>query len=140
MLKIFIHFVFQIFFSSEPSIRELLQKIQQAGDRIWPSLSSVEQEELSREQQQLTQLLKNTMNSARSRRAQLEQDTEIWKDYLQLLDKVHTVLSRTRFTDEPVSTLAGLHFNIQKVGHALNDIQVLCFPCVILYFVSTERS
>jgi len=115
----------QIFFSSEASIRELVsQQIQQAADRIWPSLTGSEQEELSREQQQHTQLLKNTLNSARSRRAQLEQDAEIWRDYCQTVDKVKSVLARTQFSDEPVTSLAGLHFNIQKITHALNDIHV----------------
>lgn len=115
----------KIFFSTEGNIKELVsQTIQQAADRIWPSLTSYEQEELSREQQQHTQTLKNTLNSAKSQRAQLEQDAEIWKDYCQILDKVKAVIARTKFVDEPVSTLAGLHFNIQKISHALNDIQV----------------
>ncbi|KAJ8930094.1 hypothetical protein NQ314_017138, partial [Rhamnusium bicolor] len=114
----------KIFFSTEGSIKELVsQTIQQAADKIWPSLTPYEQEELSREQQQHTQTLKNTLNSAKSQKAQLEQDAEIWKDYCQTLDKVKAVISRTKFTDEPVSTLAGLHFNIQKISHALNDIQ-----------------
>ncbi|KAJ9594434.1 hypothetical protein L9F63_014159, partial [Diploptera punctata] len=114
----------KIFFSSEASIRELVsQQIQQAADRIWPSLTGSEQEELSREQQQHTQLLKNTLNSARSQRAQLEQDVEIWKDFCQTMDKVRSVLARSQFTDEPVTSFAGLHFNIQKITHALNDIQ-----------------
>ncbi|XP_060527804.1 muscle-specific protein 300 kDa isoform X12 [Cylas formicarius] len=114
----------KVFFSTESSIKELVSHgIQQAADKIWPSLTPYEQEELSREQQQHTQLLKNTLNSAKSQRAQLEQDVEIWKDYCQVLDKVKALIARTKFTDEPVSTLAGLHFNIQKITHALNDIQ-----------------
>lgn len=115
----------QIYFSSEPSIRELVsQQIQQAGDKIWPSLNTSEQEELSAEQQQHTQLLKNTLNTAKSQRARLEQGAETWRDYTQTLERVRTVIARSRFTDEPVTTLAGLQFNIQKITHALNDIQV----------------
>lgn len=115
----------KIFFSTEGNMKELVSvNMQQVADKIWPSLTPYEQEELSREQQQNTQLLKNTLNSAKSQRAQLEQDAEIWKDYCQTLDKVKAVIGRTKFTDEPVTTLAGLHFNIQKISHALNDIQV----------------
>ncbi|XP_078048160.1 muscle-specific protein 300 kDa isoform X4 [Augochlora pura] len=114
----------KIYFSSEPSIRELVsQQIQQAADKIWPSLTSAEQEELCAEQQQHTQLLKNTLNTAKSQRARLEQGAETWRDYAQTLQRVQAVVSRTRFTDEPVSTLAGLQFNVQKITHALNDIQ-----------------
>lgn len=123
----------KIFFSTEGNIKELVsQTIQQAADKIWPSLTPYEQEELSREQQHHTQTLKNTLNSAKSQKAQLEQDAEIWKDYCQTLDKVKAVISRTKFTDEPVSTLAGLHFNIQKITHALNDIQVSTLSYIIL--------
>lgn len=79
---------------------------------------------MSVEQQQHTQLLKNTLNSAKSQRARLEQGAEMWRDFAQTLERVKAVIARTRFTDEPVSTLAGLQFNIQKITHALNDIQV----------------
>ncbi|XP_032455805.1 nesprin-1 isoform X11 [Nasonia vitripennis] len=114
----------KIYFSSEASIRELVsQQIQQAADKIWPSLSASEQEELSAEQQQHTQLLKNTLNTAKSQRARLEQGAEMWRDFAQTLERVKAVIARTRFTDEPVTTLAGLQFNIQKITHALNDIQ-----------------
>lgn len=118
----------KIFFNTEASIKELVsQTIQQAADKVWPSLTPYEQEELSREQQQLTQLLKNTLNSSKSLRVQLEQDAENWKQYCQLLDKVKYIISRSKFTDEPVSTLAGLHFNIEKISHAEHDIQVSNF-------------
>ncbi|XP_043492348.1 nesprin-1 [Polistes fuscatus] len=114
----------KIYFSTESSIRELVsQQIQQAADKIWPSLNSSEQEELSTKQQQHTQLLKNTLNTARSQRARMEQGAETWRDYSQTLERVRAVIARTRFTDEPVTTLAGLQFNIQKITHALNDIQ-----------------
>ncbi|XP_029680499.1 nesprin-1 isoform X2 [Formica exsecta] len=114
----------KIYFSTESSIRELVsQQIQQAADKIWPSLDSYEQEELSAQQQQHTQLLKNTLNTAKSQRSRLEQGAEMWRDYTQSLERVRSIISRTRFTDEPVTTLAGLQFNIQKITHVLNDIQ-----------------
>ncbi|KAJ9596208.1 hypothetical protein L9F63_027168, partial [Diploptera punctata] len=113
-----------IFFSSEASIRKLVsQQIQQAADRIRPSLTRSEQEELSREEQQRTQLLNNMLSLARSQRAQLEHNMEIWKDFCQTMDKVRSVLARSQYTDEPVTSLAGLHFDILKITHDLNDIQ-----------------
>lgn len=115
----------KIFFSSEQPMKELVaHQMQQAADKIWPSLVAPEQEELSKEQQEKNQLLKNTLNSAKSRQAQLEQDVEIWKDYCQLAEKMLAILDRSKFTEEPVSNYAGLQFNIQKIEHALNDIQV----------------
>lgn len=58
----------QIFFSCEPEILDLLSQIQHSGDKVWPSLSQNEQEELGRELQELNQLLRNTLNIAKSRR------------------------------------------------------------------------
>ncbi|KAG7206621.1 hypothetical protein KM043_000301 [Ampulex compressa] len=114
----------KIYFGTESTIRELVsQQIQQAADKIWPSLSGSEQEELGAEQQQHTQLLKNTLNTAKSRRARLEQGAETWRDYGQSLERVRASIARSKFTDEPVTTLAGLQFNIQKISHALNDVQ-----------------
>lgn len=115
----------KIFFSTEASIKDLVSKqIQAAADKIWPSLNKIEQEELSRELQHHTQVLKNTLNSAKSQRAQLEQDGETWKSYCQMHEKVKAILARIQFSDEPVANLAGLHFNMQKITHAKNDLKV----------------
>lgn len=115
----------KIFFSTEATIKDLVSKqIQAAADKIWPSLNKIEQEELSRELQHHTQVLKNTLNSAKSQRAQLEQDGEVWKSYCQMNDKIKTILERIQFNDEPVANLAGLHFNMQKIGHAKNELKV----------------
>ncbi|XP_052120036.1 muscle-specific protein 300 kDa isoform X1 [Frankliniella occidentalis] len=113
----------KVFFGSEQAMRELLSHdIQQAADKIWPSLWATEQEELTNEQTHLTQLLKNTLNSAKSRQAQLEQDAQVWHDYCAALEKVRSLLELYQFTDEPVSNLAGLHYNLDKVTHAQQDV------------------
>ncbi|KAK3930234.1 Nesprin-1 [Frankliniella fusca] len=113
----------KVFFGSEQAMRELLSHdIQQAADKIWPSLSAHEQEELTNEQTHLTQLLKNTLNSAKSRQAQLEQDAQVWHDYCAALERVRSLLELYQFTDEPVSNLAGLHYNLDKVTHAQQDV------------------
>lgn len=118
----------KIFFSTEPTIKDLVSKqIQAAADKIWPSLNKMEQEELSRELQHHTQVLKNTLNSAKSQRAQLEQDGEVWKSYCQMNDKIKTILSRIECNDDVVANLAGLHFNMQKIAHAKNELKVSLF-------------
>lgn len=126
----------KMFFSNEATIKELVnKKIQGAADKIWPSLNTMEQEELSRELQQYSQVMKNTLNSAKSQRIQLEQDAEVWKQYAQLYAKVQNILLRAKFTDEPVSNLAGLHFALQKIAHAINDVQVSFFQFIFLLYL-----
>lgn len=108
--------------SGEAAVRDLVsQQLQKGADLIWPSLTGSEQEEIGREQQHHLQLLKNTLNSARSRSARLEQGVEVWHDYCAVLEKVRAALLRADFSDEPVTTLAGLHFNVQKLEHAMVD-------------------
>jgi len=47
---------------------------------------------------------------------------QIWHDYCLALEKAKTLLDLYRFNDEPVANLAGLHYNIEKVGHAQSDV------------------
>jgi hypothetical protein len=55
------------------------------------------------------------------------------------VDKVKSLLARTQFSDEPVTSLAGLHFNIQKITHALNDIQVSHFSFMASHDISKYK-
>lgn len=115
----------KIFFGNEAAIKDLVNRqIQEAANKIWPSLQPSEQEDLAQELQEYAQTLKNTLNAAKAQRTKLEKDLDNWREYRQLCDKVKTILSRIQVFDEPVTNLAGLHFNKQKITHALNDIQV----------------
>lgn len=115
----------EIFFGSEDTIKNLITKdIQKVNDQIWPSLNNLEQEELSRDLQRYTQVLKNTLNSAKSQRLQLDQDMELWKDYVQRREKVKVIIVRLQWSDEPVSNIAGIHYNIQKLLHIKQEMQV----------------
>ncbi|KAK6636175.1 hypothetical protein RUM43_009828 [Polyplax serrata] len=111
-----------IFFSCEPEILDLLSQIQHSGDKVWPSLSQNEQEELGRELQELNQLLRNTLNIAKSRRAQLEQDIEILNDFTKNRNKVNSVLSNTKVPDDGVDNMSKLHSDIKKLTQALNEM------------------
>jgi len=119
-------------------VKELVTQIQQSGDRIWPSLCTSEQEELSAEHQLATQSLKNTLNLARSRKAQLDQDSELWKEYLNLMERVRHIAARNRFVDDAVSSLPSLHSNIQRITYSLNDIQVGTRIYYLKVFVCVE--
>lgn len=115
-----------IFFGNETSINDLVHKhIQNAADRIWPSLQSYDQDELTRELQTIAQTKKTTQETAKTHRAQLEKDAAAWKEYQQLAERVKGVLARATFeVDGPVEDLAALQFGLQKIAHALNDLQV----------------
>lgn len=113
------------FNASEPEMKDLIGKrMQDIVDKIWASLAATEQEELSKEHQKHNQMLKNTLNSAKSRQAQLEQDLEIWKDFCQLVDKIKAMLDKNDIKDEPVTTVDALRLHLEKLNHAKNDLEV----------------
>lgn len=113
------------FFGNETPIKELVhRKIQDAVDKIWSTLNLAEQEELSHEVAQYKATLKTILDAAKRQRNELEENLANWKQYQQLLEKIKGVLSRAQVTEEPVSNLAGLQFNLQKTMHALNDLKV----------------
>ncbi|XP_038215060.1 nesprin-1 [Zerene cesonia] len=112
------------FNTSEPEMKDLVGKrMQDIVDKIWPSLTPSEQEELSKEHQKNTQLLKNTLNSAKSRQAQLEQDLEIWKDFCQLVEKIKAILDKNEIPEEAVTSVDALRLHLEKLNHAKNDLE-----------------
>ncbi|CAH2077111.1 unnamed protein product, partial [Iphiclides podalirius] len=112
------------FNASEPEMKDLVgKKMQDVVDKIWPSLTASEQEELSKDHQKHNQLLKNTLNSAKSRQAQLEQDLEIWKDFCQLVEKIKALLDKNDIKDEAVTTVDALRMHLEKLNHAKNDLE-----------------
>lgn len=113
------------FYISEPEMKDLVGKrMQDIVDKIWPSLAAGEQEELSKEHQKHNQQLKNTLNSAKSRQAQLEQDLEIWKDFCQLVEKIKAILEKNDIKDEPITSVDVLRVHLEKMKHAKNDLEV----------------
>ncbi|CAG9579065.1 unnamed protein product [Danaus chrysippus] len=112
------------FNSSEPEMKDLVgKKMQDIVNKIWPSLTPSEQEELSKEHQKNNQLLKNTLNSAKSRQAQLEIDLEIWKDFCQLVEKIKAILDKNDIPEEPVTSMESLRLYVEKLKHAHNDLE-----------------
>jgi len=115
---------FKLFFGNEGPIKDLVtHQIQEAVDKIWPTLSPIEQEDLSQEVHEHKEKLQSTLSAAKKLRTRLEQNLERWKEYEQLLEKVRAILERAQVSDEPVTNLAGLQFNLDKFVHALNDLQ-----------------
>lgn len=116
------------FNTSEPQMKDLVGKrMQDIVDKIWATLNAPEQEELSKDHQKHNQLLKNTLNSAKSRQVQLEQDLEIWKDFCQLVDKIKAILDKNSIPDEAFSSIDSLRLHLEKLTHAKNDLEVSLF-------------
>uniref|UniRef100_A0A1B0C1F9 KASH domain-containing protein n=1 Tax=Glossina palpalis gambiensis TaxID=67801 RepID=A0A1B0C1F9_9MUSC len=113
----------KLFFGNEALMRSLVHKqIQEAADKIWPSLNNYEQTELSGELAQFQTKLTNVLARAKTQQADLEREHERFREYQQSMERVKTTIELTKFPDESVNNLAGLHFNIQKLTHAMGNV------------------
>ncbi|GBP02335.1 hypothetical protein EVAR_91343_1 [Eumeta japonica] len=105
----------KIFFGNEQPVRNLVHKqIQDAADKIWPSLNNYEQTELSAELSNMQTKLTNCLAQAKTQQGELEREYERWREYKQSVERVKATIDRSKFCDEQVQNLAGVHFNIQS--------------------------
>ncbi|XP_055711373.1 muscle-specific protein 300 kDa isoform X7 [Phlebotomus papatasi] len=114
----------KLFFGTEPMMTELVTvQIQEAADKIWSSLNNSEQNDLSKELQHHKQVFKNTVSAAKSHQNHLEENLKLWKEYCECYEKVNNLIERSKLPEESVENLGALNFILQKVNHALNDVQ-----------------
>lgn len=128
----------KLFFGTEPMMTELVTvQIQEAADKIWSSLNNSEQNDLSKELQHHKQVFKNTVSAAKSHQNHLEENLKLWKEYCECYEKVSNLIERSKLPEESVENLGALNFILQKVNHALNDVQVSFY---LLYLLNSIYS
>ena len=111
------------YFSEETKLRDLLHSIHDTANKIWASLGEKDQEKIGHEQEFLTQLVKNTLNSAHSRQGEYEELLKVWTSYQDLLERIQAILEELEFEPETPSSLAGVKTSIQKVDNQIKTIQ-----------------
>ena len=111
------------YFSKETRLRELLHSIHDTANKIWASLSEVDQDKITHEQEFLTQLVKNTLNSAHGKQGEFEENISRWKAYRDNLEKLHSILESLQFEPERPSSLANVKTSIQKVDGQLKAVE-----------------
>ena len=79
---------------------------------------------MSKDQQNLNELVQNTFNNAKSKEAELEQASSLWKNYLELINIVEGVISKAEVPEEPAITLGALKHNLISAQTALGNLQV----------------
>jgi len=92
-------------------------------DKIWSSLAAPHQESLSKEQEDLIERVQNVFNSAKSHQARLEQNANLWKNYLDLLGIVQAVVTKAELPEEPATSITALRNNLSNVQAAYSGLQ-----------------
>ena len=111
------------YFSQESKLKELLHSIHDMANKIWASLASKDQDKINHEQEFLTQLVKNTLNSAATCQTQFEENIKKWKAYCESLEKVRTIVAESKYEPEVPSSLPSVKTSIQKIDAQLKQVQ-----------------
>lgn len=122
------------FFDNDRPIKDLIAiEIEQTVDRIWPSLQSMEQDDLTQEVRKHKQSLQTTLNAAKKQRGQFEENLSDWNDYHDRLNSIRSILHAAQIEDEPVTSLAKLESNLQKAIEVLNHLKVSFFFIIHIF-------
>ena len=104
------------YFSQELKLKELLHSIHDMANKIWASLATQDQDKINHEQEFLTQLVKNTLNSATNTQKQFEENIKLWNNHMENMNTLHSLLENDiKFEPENPASFAGLKTSIQKI-------------------------
>jgi len=78
------------YFSEETKLRELLHSIHDTANKIWASLATNDQDKINHEQEFLTQLVKNTLNSAHIKQLEFKESLKTWTSFQETFDKTRS--------------------------------------------------
>ena len=113
------------YFSEETKLRELLNQIHDTANNIWTSLDQTDKDQLGHEQEFFNQLVKNTINSAHSKQAQLEDNLQRWNKFKTIQDEVENALNRLTITEEKPTTFPGVKNSISKIDTTVKNVKKL---------------
>lgn len=116
---------FNSFFENDRPIKELFtQNIQKTVDQIWPTLQTIEQNELSEEVRQYKKLLEKTLNSAKLHRSEFEKHKSIWDSYRDLFNSLRNILENVQVENHAADSLNNIEITLKELSSTLLDLKV----------------
>ena len=116
--------ILQAYFSIEKAILQQLANAKQLVDSIWQCVTPQAQELISKEHEDLSESIQNTFNIAKSRTAELDRASNLWKAYMDLMGIVNNAIARAEEPQEPGANLGALKYNLANTKEALKALQV----------------
>lgn len=130
---------FNSFFENDRPVKELIgQTIQTTVDQIWPTLQTIEQNELSEEVRQYKKLLEKTLNSAKHQRLQFEKHQNDWKTYRDMFNALYIILEGVQIRIDAADSLSNMQNNLRNISNILVDLKVSSF--FYLLFLNLSQS
>lgn len=124
---------FKSFFETDRPVKELItEKIQSTVDHIWPTLQTIEQNELSDEVRQHKKLLDKTLNSSKQEQAHLTKRQNDWVSYRDMFDSLRNMLDSAQIESGPADSLSNIHTTLETNSNILFDLKVshLILKCI----------
>lgn len=116
---------FNSFFENDRPVKELIaQTIQGIVDQIWPTLQTIEQNELSEEVRQSKKLLEKTLNAAKQQRVQFEKYQNDWDSYQDSFITLRNILDGVRINLDAADSLSNIQTNLRTISSVLLDLKV----------------
>lgn len=116
---------FNSFFENDRPVKELLtQKIQSTVDQIWPTLQTIEQNELSEEVRQHKKLLEKTLSSAKQHRVEFEKNKLNWDSYRDLFNSCRNYLENVQIENDAADSLPNMQMELKRLSSNLHDLKV----------------
>lgn len=126
---------FNSFFENDRPVKELLsQKIQTVVDQIWPTLQTIEQNELSEEVRHHKKQLEKVLAAAKQHRAQFEKYNSNWDSYRDLFNTIRSIIDSVKLDSNAADTLANIQANLRHASNVLIEFKVSVVSLLFTYF------
>lgn len=106
-----------------PEIKKLLEKINDSAKNIMPSLNNINKEELLRDLQKYMSTFKDITVRSEQSKANIQNYTDIWKNYLSLLKEIEALLTKLP-KDDAIDSIKKLQNYVEKLNEKILNVQV----------------
>lgn len=117
---------FNSFFENDRPVKELItQKIQSTVDQIWPTLQTIEQNELSEEMRHFKKMLDKTLNAAKQHQEQFNKHQNDWNAYRDLFQSLRNILDSVQIDRDTANSLSNIQTHLRTVSNVLAELKVI---------------
>lgn len=125
---------FNSFFENDRPVKELIsQKIQTVVDQIWPTLQTIEQNELSEEVRHHKKQLEKVLSSAKQHRAQFEKYNNNWESYRDQFNIIRNIVDNVQLDNNAAENLSNIQANLRSASNKLLEFKVS--PSILLFYL-----
>lgn len=124
---------FNSFFENDRPVKELItQKIKTVVDQIWPTLQTIEQNELSEEVRHHKKQLDKVLSTAKQHRAQFEKHNDNWNSYRDLFNTIRNIVDNVKLDSNAADNLSNIQASLRNASNVLLEFKVSSFFIIFM--------